>query len=133
MLEYYFSKGFTLFECNTNNLAKLPNEVKQRIHAEDTENSDQVITCTTTIPSTSNTLKNLAVDKKFHSSYIQGEINGKKYMIINIFSAYSEPLLKDINHPAFLQEWKLNIDAAEYKNNIDPNLYKPSEKNLSSL
>ena len=34
MLEYYFSKGFTILECNDNNLAKLPNEVKKIIHAE---------------------------------------------------------------------------------------------------
>ena len=27
-----------------------------------------------------------------------------------------------------LQEWRLNIDAAEYKNNIDANWYRPSEK-----
>ena len=33
MLEYYFSKGFTLFYCSSNNLEKLPNEVKDRIHA----------------------------------------------------------------------------------------------------
>ena len=31
-------------------------------------------------------------------------------------------------HPPLLQEWRLNIDAAEYKSNIDANLYKPSEK-----
>ena len=36
MLEYYFSKWFTLFDCDTNNLEKLPNESKDRIHAEDT-------------------------------------------------------------------------------------------------
>ena len=33
MLEYYLSKGSTIFECNTNNLANLPNEIKYRIHA----------------------------------------------------------------------------------------------------
>ena len=71
MLEYYFSNGFTIFECNNINLEKLPNEVKQRIHAEDTDNSDKVMTCTTTITSTSNTLKNLVVNKSFHSYYIQ--------------------------------------------------------------
>ena len=37
MFEYYFSKGFTLFECNTTNLSKLPNDVKYRICGEDTE------------------------------------------------------------------------------------------------
>ena len=28
-----------------------------------------------------------------------------------------------------LQEWKLNLDAADYERNIDANLYKPSDKN----
>ena len=84
------------------------------------------MTCTTTIPSTSNTLKNLAIDKSFHYSYIQRELNDKKDIIINISSAYAESLLKYINHPAFFQEWKLNLDAAEYEINIDANLYKPS-------
>ena len=28
MLEYYLSKGFTILECNDNNLAKIPNEIK---------------------------------------------------------------------------------------------------------
>ena len=37
-------------------------------------------------------------------------------MIINIFSAYVVPPLKDINNPAFLQEWRLNLDAEAYEN-----------------
>ena len=71
MLEYYFSKGFTLFGRNTNNLAKLPNDVKQRIHAEETDNSEQVMICFNTIPSTSNTLNNLVVNKSLNSFYIK--------------------------------------------------------------
>ena len=70
------------------------------------------------------------VNKSFHSSYIQTEFNDKRETIINIFIEYVEPLLKDINHPEFLQEWKLNLDAAEYENNIEANLYKPSEKSI---
>ena len=38
LLEYYFSKGFPILECNTNNLENLLNEIKQRIHAEETYN-----------------------------------------------------------------------------------------------
>ena len=38
MFEYYLSKGFTYFDCNIINLEKNPNEVKYRIHAEDTDN-----------------------------------------------------------------------------------------------
>ena len=84
----------------------------------------------TTIPSTSNTLKNLAVNTSFHYSYIQKQFNDRKEEIIKILSAYFEPLIKDINHPALLQECKLNIDAEEYEINIDANLYKPFEKTL---
>ena len=115
MLEYYFSKGFTILECNDNNLEKLPNDVKQRIHAEETDNSDKFMTCINTIPYTSNTLKNLVVNKSSRPSNIQTEFNDKKDIIINIFSAYVVPMLKDINHPALLKEWKLNIDTAAYE------------------
>ena len=43
-------------------------------------------------------------------------------MIINIFSAYVVPLLKYINHPALIQEFKLNLDAAAYEKHIDANI-----------
>ena len=49
-------------------------------------------------------------------------------MIINIFSAYVEPLFKENNHPELLQEWKLNLYAAGYENINYANLYKPSGK-----
>ena len=49
-------------------------------------------------------------------------------MAMEIFSEYVEHLLKYINHTAFLQEWKLNIDATEYENNMATNICKPSEK-----
>ena len=73
------------------------------------------MTCMNTAPSKSNTLKNLVVNSFFHYSYIQREVNDKKKMIINIFSSYVVPLLKDSNHPALIKEWKINIDAAAYK------------------
>ena len=52
MLEYYFSKGFTILECNYNDLEKLPNDLKKITHAEDKFNSDKFITCINTITST---------------------------------------------------------------------------------
>ena len=51
-------------------------------------------------------------------------------MIINIFSAYVKPMLKDINYPALLQEWKLNLDAKAYERNIDASMQKPSDKKV---
>ena len=71
MLEYYFPKVFNILECNVNNLAKLTIDIKKRIYAEDTDNSDKVMTCINTIPSTSKKLKNLVVNKSLHYSYIQ--------------------------------------------------------------
>ena len=61
--EYHFSKGFPILECNVNNLEKLPNDVKQITYAEETDNSYNVMTYINTIPSTSNRLKNLGVNK----------------------------------------------------------------------
>ena len=49
-------------------------------------------------------------------------------MIINIFSEYFVPLVIYINHPALLQEWKLDIDDTLYERNIDSNMSKPSYK-----
>ena len=69
MFEYYFNKGFVIFDCDENTLKILPYEVKDRVGAEVTVNSDKVMIFSTTIPSTSNTLKNLLVNANSHSSY----------------------------------------------------------------
>ena len=38
--------------------------------------------------------------------------------MIRLFSTYFTPQIKENNHPAIIQEWKLNIDAAEYEENM---------------
>ena len=35
-----------------------------------------------------------------------------------LFRTYITPQMKEIYHPEILQEWKLNIDAAEYEKNM---------------
>ena len=82
--------------------------------------------CFTTIPSTSNTLKNLVVNSNYHSSYTTQEFNTKKEQMSTIFNTYVTQQIKEINHQEFLQEWKLNLDAAEYGKNSKANMYKPS-------
>ena len=86
------------------------------------------MTCINTIPSTSNTLKTLVLNKSLHSPYIQILFNDKKKIIINIFIAYVVPLQKYIIHPALLQEWKINLDVAAYQQYIDANMSKPFDK-----
>ena len=49
-------------------------------------------------------------------------------MIIILFSVYVVPLLKDINNPELLQDWKFNLDAAAYEKNVDDNMSKPYDK-----
>ena len=60
------------------------------------------------------TFKRVLLQLDLHSYYIQTIYNGRQKIINNIFSTYVEPLLNDIHHTALLQEWKLNLDAAEY-------------------
>ena len=45
-----------------------------------------------------------------------------------IFNTYVTPKIKEVNHPEFIQEWKLNIDAAEYEKYIEVNISKTSGK-----
>ena len=54
-------------------------------------------------------------------------MNDKNRMVINIFSAYFVPMLKDIKHHVLLQEWNINIYAAAYERNIDANMSKTSD------
>ena len=99
--------------------------VKERVGSEVKVNTELVMLCYTTINSTSNTLKNLVINSNYHSSYSTQEFNTKKEQTSNIFNTYVTPKIKEINHPVFLQEWKLNIDSAEYERNIAANIHKP--------
>ena len=103
ILEYYSSKGFGILECNSNHLKKVLNLVKQRINAEETHDSNYVMTCITTIPYISNNLKKLLLHSSLHSSFFNTKYNDKEEGIDNIFSTYVEPLLNDINNPALIQ------------------------------
>ena len=84
-------------------MAKLPNEVNHKTHTEETDNSDFVMTCINTIPSTSNTLEKFLLHKSLHYSYIQTKYNDKEKAINNTLITYVESLLDNINHPALIQ------------------------------
>ena len=46
-----------------------------------------------------------------------------------LLSTYVTPQIKEIYHPAIIQEWKLNIDAAEYEKNMTLS-HVPSTKKI---
>ena len=62
MSEYYFNKGFVILECNEEHLKKHPSKFKDSVGVEVAVNIDLVVLFFTTIPSTSNTLKNLLIN-----------------------------------------------------------------------
>ena len=74
--------------------------------------------CRTTTTSTSSTLKNLYIGTQYHSLYQTDNYNDQTEEMDRLFRTYITPQTKEIYHPAILQEWKLNIDAAEYENNM---------------
>ena len=79
--------------------------------------SDYDMTCTTTITSISNTLHKLLLQYDLHSPYNQTKYIGEEVIILNIFTTSIESLLKYIKHPAFIQQWKLNLDSSAYEKN----------------
>ena len=80
-----------------------------------TENTDLVMLFSTTITSTSSTLKNLYIGTQYHSFYSTNIYSDQTEKMDRLFKTYITPQLKELYHPAILQEWKLNIDAAEYE------------------
>ena len=58
-------------------------------------------------------MKNLLVNSNYHYSYTNREFNDKKEQMITIFSTNVAQQIKEIHHPALIQECKLNLDAAE--------------------
>ena len=94
MSEYYFNKGFIIFDCDEENLKRLPSQVKDRVGAEVAVNSELVMLCYTNIPSTSNKLKNLLVNSNYHSYYTNQELNTKKEQMRTIFNTYATPQIK---------------------------------------
>ena len=93
-------------------------------------NSDLVGLCYTTITATSNTLKNLYISKYYHSSYSTDNFNNQKEAMDRLFSTYVTPQIKEIYHPSIIQEWKLNIDAAEYEKHMTLSHVPSTKTNL---
>ena len=118
MSQYYFNKGFTELKCDEDNLKKIPENVKERVGAVLEENTDLVMLCRTTIISTSSTLKNLYIGTQYHSLYSTENYNDQTDETDRLIRTYITPQIKEIYHPAILQERRLNIDAKEYEKNI---------------
>ena len=115
-LNYYSARGSVILQKNSNQLSIFPNDVKLRIHSINKQKIDQVIACYTEISSLKNTIKKLQILSTLHSIYQKNFCHDKQDIIVEIFFyQYYLPLLKYIDHPALIQEWKQNIDSAAYE------------------
>ena len=106
------SKRFVVLEFNSNNLELIDNEEKKSCNG--MHYSDYVMNFTTAIPSISSTLNKFLLQYNLHSLYNQKIYIGEEEIIHNIFSTYVEPLLNYINHPALVQQQKINLDDPAY-------------------
>ena len=60
----------------------------------------------------------------------QGDtIQYQKKSMDRLFRKYVTPQIKEIYHPELIQEWRLNIDAAEYEKNMAKS-HLPSHKKV---
>ena len=59
--------------------------------------------------------ENLYIGTQYHSLYSTDNYSDQTEKMDRLFKTYITPKLKEIYYPAILQEWKLNIDAAEYE------------------
>ena len=69
----------------------------------------------TLISSIENTIKKLHVQSDLRLIYKKNLYNDKQKEIDELFGKYHIPLLNDPGHPAFIEEWKQNIDSAYYE------------------
>ena len=102
--EYLFIKMFIIIIANNSKqLISLPNDVKLRTHAIDQPEKDFLMTKNTEIYSVADTIQKLNLQPGFHLIYKQKFYHDKQREMDEIFDEYHLPLLKDIDHPAFIE------------------------------
>ena len=71
----------------------------------------------TEIYSASNTINKFHIQSDFRFIYKQNFYYDKQDEIDTLFGEYHVPLLNHLDHPAFIKEWKQNIDVAAHEKN----------------
>ena len=90
--------------------------MKLRIHAID-QLEKTFMAKNTAMSSVANSIKKLYIQIDLHLIYKQSFYRDKQDEMNELLDEYHLPLLKDIDHTASIEEWKRNIDAADYENN----------------
>ena len=72
--------------------------------------------CYTVISYVENTLNKFHIQSNLHTDYKHKFYHDKRDKFDELFDQYHLTLLKYIDHPALIQEWKQNLYAAAYEN-----------------
>ena len=80
------------------------------------------------VSAVANTIKKLHIQKNMHIIYKQDLYKNKAKEIYDFFLEYLVPVMDNIDHPALIKEWKKNIDAGAYENNLYKDVKLPSIK-----
>ena len=80
------------------------------------------------IYSVANNTKKLHIQFDLNFIYKQNFYHDKQNEIDILFDEYNVPLLDDLDHPALIEEWKQNLDAAFYEKNSNKGIDLPSKK-----
>ena len=75
--------------------------------------------CTTASYSVANTIKNFRIQSLLHNFYQQNLYPDKQEVMNELLHRCHLPLLKYIDHPELITEWKQNIDSSAYKKYIN--------------
>ena len=125
LIKNYLFKGFSIIEHNTKQLSLIPNDVKLRINLIDKLKTDYVMVKNEAISAVANTIKQFHIHENMHMIYKQDFYKTKESEIDDF---YLVPVIEDLEHPALIEEWIQNIDAATYENNLHKDEKLPSIK-----
>ena len=87
------------------------------------------MSCYSTIPSDSNTLKSITVCYHFLTEFASTYYNGNGDAFRYCFGKYIQTYMKEIDQTIFIQEWKLNLDIASYLKKLDKTESTSKKKN----
>ena len=106
----------------------LPNDVKLRLYVIDQLETYFVMAKNIEISSIANTIKQLHIQKNMHLLYQQDFYKDKQKEIYKLFIEKLVPIMDYLYQPALIEEWKQNIDAADYEKNQNQYVKLPSIK-----
>ena len=107
--------------------------MKLRIHGIDKLETDFFMAKNTEISSVANTINKLHIYYDLYLIYKQKFYHDKQEKMYEIFDEYHINLLKYIDHPTLIQEWKRNLDAAAYEKNANKYIKIPSKNKETDL